>query len=211
MNIRKTLFFYLYFVAIVTLLVNVPARVQAASDAITLSLPESIITQTTKALLPLRIDANSKILDGDITIINISNLQLTENHLACRLHLAGNNLAFLTEIAGHEIRLKVGSVELDFQTDAALRFDSQKQLLYLKPVVSDMTATGKGANDEIGKAIIALLNGREFPISLKKLEPLVAEAGPKTVTIDTKIEDIKATKDLLVLKLAPVISARVNK
>lgn len=203
-NIYK---FSLYLSLLVTLL-QFPLVANAATDTITLTLPESIIAQTTKALLPIKIDAHSKILDGDITIINISNLQLTKNHLSCRLHLAGNNLAFLTEIAGHEIRLKVGAVEVDFQTDAALRFDAAKQLLYLKPLVKDMTASGDGANDEIGKAILALLNGREFPVSMKKIAPIVAEAGAKTVTIDTKIEDIRAMPDLLTLKLTPLISAK---
>lgn len=189
-------------------LLHQPVDSEAAKDAITLTLPESIIATTTQALLPISIDAHSKAIDGDITIIDISNLNLTDGHLACRLHLAGTNLALLTEIAGHEIRLKVGAVEVDFQTDAALRFDASKQILYIKPIVKSIKAGSGDAQDEIGRAIVALLNGREFPISMKKLDPLIAEAGAKTVTIDTQISDIQARPDLLVLSLTPKITAK---
>lgn len=180
----------------------------AAKNTITLSLPESVLAEATTALLPLKIDAHSKALDGDITIIKISNLQLTNGHLGCRLHLAGNNLAFLTEIAGHQIRLKVGAVQVAFQTDAAVRYDAKRQILYLKPVVKNMTATGDGANDEIGRALVALLNGREFPISMQKLDPIVADAGAKSITINTRIVDIQAKPDILVLNLAPKITTK---
>jgi len=192
----------------VLLFFNSAPNASESAEAITLTLPESVISSAVTALLPYNIDAHSKTIDGDITIINISDLQFTKDHLACRLHLAGNNLAFLTEIAGHEIRLKVGSIEVDFQTDAAVRFDAQKQVLYIKPVIKDLAAKGDGANGEIGQALVAILNGKEFPVSMKKLEPLVAEAGARKVTIDTQITDIKARPDMLQLQLTPVITAQ---
>lgn len=182
-----------------------------ADDNITLNLPEKVIAQAITAMLPFKIDAHSKSLQGDITIVNISQLAITDQHLACQLHLAGNNLAFLTEIAGHEIKLKVGSVEIDFKASAAVRFDAAKQTLYVKPVVNDVTATGDGNNGEIGQALIALLNGREFPVSMQELDPLIANAGGKTVTITTEIVDIQAKQDLLQLKLSPSVTSRTQK
>lgn len=200
------LFFRLTLVAFV-LLTALP-RQAAAEEPIRLTIPQSVITQVTRALLPIKIDTHSKSIDGDITIINISDLQLTAGHLACRLHLAGNNLALLTEIAGHEIRLKVGSIELDVSTDAALRFDAKQQILYIKPVVKNMAGDGSGANEEIGQALIAMLNGREFPINMQQIDPLVAEAGVKTVTISTKIVNIEAKPKSIQLSLHPLISAK---
>jgi hypothetical protein len=199
--------FVLLFCVILLFFQSAPTYSNGA-EAITLTLPESVISSAVTALLPFKIDAHSKTIDGDITVINITDLQFTKDHLACRLHLAGNNLAFLTEIAGHEIKLKVGAIEVDFQTDAAVRFDAQKQILYIKPVINDMAAKGDGANAEIGQALVAILNGKEFPISMKKLDPLIAEAGHKTVTIDTQISDIKAKADMLLLRLTPIITAQ---
>ena len=179
-----------------------------AEELITLNLPETIIARATKAILPLRIDANSKSIQGDIHIINISELQLTDHHLSCRLHLAGNNLAFLTEIAGHEIKLKVGSVEIDFKTDAAIRFNAKKQTLYIKPMVKDVAAGGTGSNADIGQALIALLNGREFPITMQELDPLIARAGSRIVTINSTIANIEAKPKSIQVSLRPVITAK---
>lgn len=180
----------------------------AAKEPIQLTIPQSVIAEATRALLPMNIDTHSKSVDGDITIINISDLQLTNGHLACRLHLMGNNLALLTEIGGHEIRLKVGSIELDVTANAALRFDAKQQVLYIKPIVKNVQGNGTGPNAEIGKALIAMLNGREFPVELEKFEPLVAQTGVKTVTIDTRIVNIEAKPKLLRLSLQPIITSK---
>ncbi len=200
---RKLLFF------LITFFVCLPVFSHAgANQYITLDIPETIIARAITAMLPLNIDAHSKNIRGDITILNISELQLSNRHLACRLHLAGNNLAFLTEIAGHEIKLKVGSVEIGFRANAALRFDAAKQILYIKPVINSVSAKGDGRNGEIGKALIGLLNGREFPITMQELDPLIARTGSKTVIIATKITDILAQKDRLQLKLTPTITVK---
>lgn len=201
----RRLFFIIWFVLLGLTSPNSQAE---AEDSITLSLPESVIAKATKAILPLNIDANSDSIEGDITIINISDLQLSEDHLSCRLHLAGSNLAFLTEIAGHEIRLKVGSVEVDFKTYAAIRFDKKQQTLFIKPKVENVKGDDSGSNADIGKALVALLNGREFPINLQKLDPLIARAGTKTVTINSRIADIKAAPKRIWLSLTPEISAQ---
>lgn len=179
-----------------------------AKDFITLNLPEAVIAKAASTILPVNIDAHSKSIEGDITIINISELQLTDNHLACRLHLAGTNLALLTEIAGHEIRLKVGSVEINFKTKAEIRFDRKQQTLFIKPIVEDITASSTASNGDIGQALIALLNGREFPVKMQDLDPLIAETGAKTITINTTIANIAAKPDSIQLSLDPVITAK---
>jgi len=182
-----------------------------AAENITLDLPESVIAEAITAMLPYRVDAHSKSIQGDITVVNISQLAITRQHFSCRLQLAGNNLAFLTEIAGHEIKLKVSSVEINFKANAAVRFDAAKQTLYIKPVVENITSSGDSKNGEIGQALIALLNGREFPVSLQKIDPLIAKAGGKTVTIMTRVTDIQAKKDLLQLTLVPSITSKTDK
>jgi len=184
------------------------STLSSADDAISLNLPESVISRATKAVLPLTIDAHSKTIKGDIIIINISNLRLTRGHLACRLQLAGNNLAFVTEIAGHEINLKVGSVQLELDTNAAIRFDQKQQMLFLRPLLQDISKKQNTSNANISQALIAILNGREFPIRMQNIEPLIAKTGTKTLTINTRITDIKANQGFLQLKLLPTITAK---
>lgn len=204
----RNFFIFLIFFAFFCLFTEAFSGPATANDIITLNLPETVIAKATTALLPLRIDADSKSIQGDIHIINISELQLTDHHLSCRLHLAGTNLAFLTEIAGHEIKLKVGSVEIDFKTDAAIRFDARKQTLYIKPMVKDVATSGTGSNADIGQALVALLNGREFPITMQDLDPLIARAGSKTITINSTIANIEAKPKSIQLSLFPVITAQ---
>lgn len=185
-----------------------PAGAAPAEESITLTLPEVVIARAAQAVLPLRLDANSKSVQGDITIIAIDNLRLTDRHLACRLQLSGENLALVTEIAGHQIRLKVGAVTIDFSAIAELRFEAEKQTLYIRPVVQDVATIGSGANADIGQALVALLNGREFPLRLHQLDPLIAETGSNTITINTHITDIIARPAAIELRLQPEISAR---
>ncbi len=179
-----------------------------AMDFITLNLPETVITKAIAAILPLRIDAHSKSIEGDIDIINISELKLTDNHLACRLHLAGTKLAILAEIAGHEIKLKVGSVEMDFKTDAVIRFDTKKQILYIKPIIKDVAAGNASSSTDIGQALIAVLNGREFPVTMQELDPLIARAGAKTITINTTIANIEAKPKSIQLSLLSSVATK---
>lgn len=178
------------------------------AEHILLQIPESILTQATSAMLPFNIAAHSKAIEGDIKVINISNLQLGKNSISCRLHLAGSNLAILTKIAGHSIKLKVGAVEVDFTMQGAIRFDKKQQILYIKPVVDDLSATSPGGDGDIGQALVTLLNGKEFPITLQELEPIVAEAGAKTVTIQTRITNIMVKEDVMQLSLLPEISSK---
>ncbi len=180
----------------------------AAEDVITLMLPESVIARSVTAVLPLRIDAHSPSVQGDIIIKSITDFQLNNNQLACRLRLGGTNLGFLAEIAGHEIKLKVGAVEIDVQTNATLRYDAAQQTLFVKPVVKNLSPGGKDANADIGQALVALLNGKEFPITLQNLDPIIAKSGAKTIIINTRITDIKAQPEALRLSLVPLISAK---
>ncbi len=199
-------YFALYCITLLT--AATLSRAAAAEDFITLNLPQTVIAKATAAILPLRIDAHSKSIEGDLRIINISELQLTDDHLACRLHLAGNNLVLLTEIAGHEIRLKVGAVEIDFKTEAAIRFDAKQQMLYIKPMVKDVTTSGADSGADIGQVLVALLNEQEFPVAIQDLEPLIARAGSKTITFNSTIVDIEAKPQSIQLRLRALVTSR---
>jgi hypothetical protein len=181
----------------------------AAEEVITLMLPQAVIAKAFTALLPLPIDARSKSVQGDIVIKSIKDFKLGNNQLACQLHLAGSNLGLVTEIAGHEIKLKVGAVEIEVQANATLRYDAGQQTLFVKPVVRNLSpATGKNANADIGQALVALLNGQEFPLTLQNLSPIIAKSGAKTITINTRITDIATQPEALKLSMVPVIATK---
>lgn len=175
---------------------------------LTISLPESVLAEAITATLPLDYTAASKGLQGNLRIISISDLQLLDQQLACRLHLAGDNLQIVTEMGGHNIRLNVGEVELDFSTRASLRFDRASQTLFVTPVIEQVNSSKDAGGGDIGNTVIQLLNGNEFPIKMENLEPLVTRTGAKTLTISTTIADIRTQPEWLQIFLDPQISAK---
>lgn len=179
----------------------------AADDEITLNLPEKVLAETLTKLLPMEFPADSSSLKGKIIIKKVSDVQLLDQHLRCRLHLIGDQLKVLTELAGNSISLNVGTIELDFTAKARLRFDPESQTLYVTPVVDEINNNQDAAGGDIGQTLLALFNGQEFPISMRDLDPIVTRAGTKTVTIDTWIADIQAYPQRLQLSLKPRITA----
>ena len=195
--------------AILLLCICLPASGGATkTETITLNLPESVMAATVQAALPLDIDARSKGLQGTIRIIGIDNLQFGDKYLACRLRVAGSNLKIVSELAGHQINLKIGEVELDFDCTAKLRFDPATQVMYIKPVVDRMKSEQNGGQGDIGQALVSLLNGREFPVSMQDMKPLIAKSGGKTLLIAMKFVDIQARRDVLQFSLLPEVSSK---
>ncbi len=187
------------------------AATSVPSKFITMNLPEAVLADTLTKVLPLELDTSSNTLQGTITIIDIDELDLEDKKLSCRLKLRGDNLHLVTEISGHEIRLKVGNIELNFKCDASIRFDPKKQVLYVRPVIKDAKSSNGSGTDDIGLTLLSLLNEREFPIALQDLKPLIAEASNKTITIKMQIADIRAVKNGLKMSLEPSITTNTTK
>lgn len=212
----KRFLFALFAAGLLSLALTVPALMPSAmaaaqaahADNIVLSLPENALAQIMAAVTPFSFNAASKMLQGTITVRRIDNLRLGDKHLRARLELAGSNLEVATELAGQSLRIKVGEVALAADVSAELRFDGKRQILYIKPVV-DQSQNVSG--DEVGRGLVALLNGREFPVSMKDIDPFVAEVGGKTIAIATTVADIRALPNKLELSLTPKITRRAGK
>lgn len=177
----------------------------AARKMITLTVPDTVLSEALDKSLPLSIDTESSTLSGAITIVKISNLQLQEKGIACRIALRGDDMHLNTEIGGQTIRLKVGSLQLGLQCDAVLRFDPATQILYIKPVISDLQASSSSAQGDIDALLMAFLNNREFPVKMQQLEPLIAETSGKTIAIHMNIAGIRTRQGVLQFDILPRI------
>ena len=186
--------------------VIMPAITQAApkaADNIVLSLPESALAQAIAAVTPFSFHSSSNMIQGTITVRGLHNLRLGNNNLRARLDLVGSNLEVITNLAGQQLRMKVGEVALAADVLAELRFDSRRQILFIKPLVDESQNV---VGNEIGHSLIALLNGREFPLAMQDIKPFVAEIGGKTISITTRVTDIRALPQKLELSLTPKIT-----
>lgn len=181
----------------------------AKDEALTLNLPESVLAQAIGEMLPLDVEPASTGLKGSITIKSIEDLRVSNQSISCRLKLSGKKLQILTELAGHQISLKVGAIELNFNCSTKLRFDSAKQILYIKPTINGVSSA-KPSNTDIGSTLLPLLNGREYPITMKNLAPLIAETDNKTVAITMHISDVRAVKGALQLSITPKVSSTLH-
>jgi hypothetical protein len=200
---RHILFFYFLFSLL--LLTSISQATQTV-EKISLNIPESTLAEALSSALPLEYTTSSKKLQGTITLKSISELQLLNQQLACRIQLAGRDLTLTTEMAGQKITLNLGAVDMNFKANARLRFDHEKQTLFLTPVIDPATSGNESGKGDIGDVLMQLVDGREFPIEMQDIEPIVAKTGAKTLIITTKIADISIQKKRLQFLLEPQIS-----
>ncbi|MEK6202384.1 MAG: hypothetical protein N2A40_08210 [Desulfobulbaceae bacterium] len=182
-----------------------PDQLSADGKMITLTIPDSVLSQTLDKSLPISVETSSSTLSGAITIVKISNLQIHEQGISCRIALQGDDMHLNTEIGGHTIKLKVGSLQLNLQCNAVLRFDPTRQTLYVKPIISELKASSSAAQGDIDALLLAFLNNREFPVKLQQLEPLIAETSGKTINIRMNIAAIHTRQGALQFDILPLV------
>jgi len=173
---------------------------------ISMNIPGAVISNALQQILPLTLEGTSSKLEGTITIVGISDLQLHDRRIFCRIDLRGDDLDLITTVADQDIRLRLGSADLDFDCEAELRYDATLQTLYVKPIARGVQTDQALQKGEIGNALLLFLNGREFPLALEDIQPVIAEAGNKIITIETRIADIKAVEGALQFSLHPIVT-----
>ncbi len=202
---KKRLFIFLTSV-IFLLPAQTALTAESADPPIIIAIPESVIIEVLAQTLPLTLDGDSERLEGTITIVGISGFRLDDNLIIGHIALTGQDLSLVTSVADQDIRLKLGNASVDFDCEAELRFDEARQTLYIKLVARGIEAEKALESGDIGQALLLFLNGREFPIALEDIHPIVAEAGDKVITIDTHVSDIRSAAGMLQVSLLPKIT-----
>ena len=174
-------------------------------DAITLTVPESVLAEAVRQSLPVLIDTGSDTVEGSISIQKIDALQLGDQQISAIITLIGNDIQIKTSIAGQQLRLKLGTVKLDFNISADTRYDEPSRTLFIKPTVTDLKSQDGQAGDELGNLLIGLFNGREFPLAIDKLQPIITDTGSKKLAIEMQIKNVTVSKNLLTMHLLPHI------
>ena len=174
-------------------------------DVITLTIPESMLAEAVRQSLPVLIDPGSDTVEGSISIENIDHLQLGDQQISAIITLIGNDIKIKTTIAGQQLRLKLGTVKLNFNITADTRYDEPSQTLFIKPTVTDLKTQDGQSGDELGNLLIGLFNGREFPLAIDKLQPIITDTGSKKLAIEMQIKNVTISRDLLTMHLLPLI------
>ncbi len=197
----RTLFFSTLVFCLMSAVGNaVPA---SSGTPTTLRLSQRLLAEAINNTLPIEINATSQRLQGSLTILAIDDLQLSDNQLHCILHLKGNQLQFATEVAEHEIRLKISTMDINLDSSATLRFAPEEQILFIRPVITKKPSAPPHKGPDIGQALTILINSKEFPITRENLAPLLAKAAGKKVTPTARIDNITIEQGELLLFFAP--------
>ncbi len=176
-------------------------------DAITLTIPESVLSEAVQQSLPVPIDTGSDTVAGSISIEKIDQLQLGEQQISALVTLIGNDIQIKTTIAGQQLRLKVGDVKLEFNITADSRYDPPSQTLFIKPTVTDLKSENGQSGDELGNLLAGLFNGREFPLAIDRLQPIITDTGSKRLAIEMQIINVTIARNLFTLHLLPHIKS----
>ncbi len=173
-------------------------------QAITMSFPDSVVQDVLTKSLPLHVTINSDTILGSVSIDKIKDLQILEDKLLGHITLSGHQLSLVTTIAGHNLRMKIGSLTMSFQCDATIRFDAATQILYIRPLITELQSSGNEQAD-IASAIVLLFNNQELPVSLGNLQPITRETGDKSLSITMNIKEVNLQPDNLLLSIIPAI------
>lgn len=206
-TIKKTP--YVFLLTFLLCILGSHRAVQAQTDSsryITITVPQKVIQESLTRILPITLSDTSDKLEGKITIVNISNFKIFEKKITGNIDLLGENLNLVTSVANQDIRLKLGTARIDFDCIADLRYDNQQKILYIRPVAEGIDGDEALRNGDLGKALLLAFNGQEFPLSLQNLQPIIAEAGNKILTVQTRIADIRTSPAALRFELLPIIS-----
>jgi len=202
MATMRNIFISLVFIVLTVTFSNASTN----SESTIMTIPGSVINDGIQKALPANFPLQSKTILGSVSIDAIKNLRLEKDKLSGNITLSGHELNMVTSIAGHNLRMKIGSLTMTFQCDASIRFDKQSQTLFLKPLITDIHSDDKGKT-EVASLLSQLFNNREFPLDLNKLKPITGDTGDKILNISMLINNIKIAPSLLQLELQPVITA----
>lgn len=184
-----------------------PAAVLATPQPILLSLPESTVAHLIQQSLPFGVNQNSEVLSGVIAVERIDNLDFKDGALTAEVMTSGRDVQLTTSVGGHQIKLNVGTVELEFSLSAAVRFDRDSQTLFVRPQVTGHEQKEQ-QNKEVGELIMALFNDQEIPLSLASIEPIVTDLGTRELFIDLSVEEVMIKDNSVEILVSPQTSVK---
>jgi hypothetical protein len=197
----------MYIVTCVAAILVFAVECHAGSDYVTITLPEKVILQSIRNILPLDITPQGDLVQGSLVLNSVDQFTLGEN--SARLHgvILGKDLVASTKFGNQEIRLKIGEVQVPLVCDFTFRFERKEKKFYFTPHFED-PSRGK-APDQVNKVlpVLALLNNREFPVPLANLKTMRSKIGKRQLSLKMEPVDIQVLPSQVVLKMAPKLNA----
>jgi hypothetical protein len=167
-------------------------------DEITVVIPAEVLARFANDVLPVEITKEKK-FSGVIWIQSIDGLKLGINTISCSLRIRGEDITYTGKIGDLPASVSLGSIDAILNCKASMRYDEERQILYVKPTI--MGDANRG--EVLWPLLVALIGEREYPIELQKLKPLIARFGKNSITIGMDISRIYTADNRLFIGIRP--------
>lgn len=190
------------FMLCASILLTAPAKAGQVPP-ISLTLPVTTLHQALRALLPLPIEfqKGNRNFQGSFVVDSINKLVVKQNNvIALQGQLSGKNMAVNAQVGGQTIKIKLGQMTLPVTCDIALRYDSKRKALLLRP-----TFYNQAHQQDPTASLAPLLDSlsKDYTIPLDKMTPLTGTLGVTPIFVQLEPVDIRLAGDSLVLKFIP--------
>lgn len=179
----------------------------AQQQAVTITLPDNVLLQSLRNALPIPINSSSDSVRGVISIDTINDLQIHKDYIALQGLVTGKDLAVKANIAGQDLEINIGSVQLPLKCNILLRFDRKQKTLFITPKFNNPKQAQVGDPATALYPLLAALDGKEFPLQLNSIDPFNAKIGDRDIPIRLDAMNVTALENHLLMQLIPVVNA----
>jgi len=173
------------------------------SNEITMVIPAKVLAECVNDMLPIEITGDKKV-SGELWVKRIDTLQLGLNKISFSATIRGEDIRYTGKIGDLPASIHVSSIDTSLRCEASIRYDREKDLLYVKPKILE-----EGKRGELMWPMLnALMGSKEFSVEIQRLRPIMAKFSNKTVTIDMDISNIFTANDRLFIALRPNVKTR---
>lgn len=182
------------------LLLSIPcsfARTDKRNE-ITIVIPAKVLEKSINDVLPIKI-TRDKEFSGVIWVQSIDRLKLGIDKVSFLANIHGEDIKYKGKIGKLPASLSFGSIDASFNCEASIRYDEEKNILYVKPKITEETKR----REVLWLLLKALIGDKEYPVEIQKLKPIIARFSDKSVAINMDISDIYTVNDRLFIALSP--------
>lgn len=169
-------------------------------DEMTIAIPEELMTEFINDTLPVKI-TRKKSFSGVIWIESVDKLKLGNDKISFSIKMHGEDIVYKRKVGKRPVELNFGDVRLAFECEGSIRYDKRRNILYVRPEVIQERAEEQA----LVPLLAALIEGREFPIEIQDLEPIITKIGDKSLTVDMDISSIFTLNNILFIGIRPKV------
>jgi hypothetical protein len=172
----------------------------AASDErneITIVIPARVIAKFINDVLPIKISKGKK-FSGVIWVKSVDKLQLEIDKASFSVNVHGEDITYTGKLGKLSTSLHFGTIDASFSCDASIRYDKEKNILYVRPKIVE-----RGNRNKLLLPLLLQLIDKEYPVELQKLKPIITKFGDKSVTLDMDISNVYTVHDRLLIAVSP--------